>query len=124
MSRAPLGHGHVVHAVCAGWPVGQAVLAHVEPVALAAQQILGRHDQVLDLDLGVAAAQDVAESGPSLAAMVGGSSRTMRYPGLGSSTMKVENCLCRGASGSVRAITRAMSATLAALENHFSPFRT
>jgi hypothetical protein len=38
--------------------------------------------------------------------------------------MKVENCWWRGASGLVFAITSAMSATLAAEENHFSPFST
>jgi len=37
--------------------------------------------------------------------------------------MKVECCLWRGAFGSVRATTSAMSATLADDENHFSPLR-
>src|ERR1700730_2916977 len=36
--------------------------------------------------------------------------------------MKVEYCLWRGASGSVFAITSAISATLAEEEDHFSPF--
>ena len=55
-----LGLGDVVHAM-AQPAVGEAVLAHVEAVALAAQQVLGRDLQVLDLDLGVAAAHDVRQ---------------------------------------------------------------
>ena len=35
------------------------MLAHVEAVAFAAEQIVGRHLQILDLDLGMAAVQDV-----------------------------------------------------------------
>jgi len=41
--------------------VGQAVLAHVEAIAFAAQQVLRRDHQVLDIDLGVAAAHDVRQ---------------------------------------------------------------
>ena len=58
--QCPLGHSDIVHAVAQA-PVGQAVLAHVEAVALAAEKVLGRHHQVLDLDLGVAAAKDVRQ---------------------------------------------------------------
>ena len=55
-----LRHRDVVHAVAQA-AVGKAMLAHVEAVAFAAEQILGRHFEILDLDLGVAAAQDVRE---------------------------------------------------------------
>ena len=58
--KRPLGQGHVVHAVAQA-PVGQAVLAHVEAVTLPAQEVFFRHDQVLDLDLRVAAAHDVGK---------------------------------------------------------------
>ena len=60
-----LRHRDVVHAVTQA-AVGEAMLAHVEAVAFAAEQIVGRHLQVLDLDLGVAATDDVG-SGPSTA---------------------------------------------------------
>ena len=46
--------GDVVHAVAQA-AVGEAVLAHVEAVAFAAEQVVGGHFQVLDLDLGMAA---------------------------------------------------------------------
>jgi hypothetical protein len=58
--QRPLGHGDVVHAVTQA-PVGQAMLAHVEAAPQAADDVLGRHDQILDLDLGVAAAHDVRQ---------------------------------------------------------------
>ena len=53
-----LGFGDVVHAVAQA-AVGETVLAHIEPVALAAEQIVGWHFQVLDLDLGMAAVDRV-----------------------------------------------------------------
>ena len=37
------------------------MLAHIEPIALAAQQVFRRDHQVLDLDLGMSAAQDVRQ---------------------------------------------------------------
>ena len=58
--QRPLGHGDVVHAV-AQPAVGQAMLTHVEAIALAAEQIFRRHDQVLDVDLRMAAAHDVRQ---------------------------------------------------------------
>ena len=49
-----LGLGDVVHAVTQA-AVGEAVLAHVEAVALAAEQIFRRNLEILDLDFGMAA---------------------------------------------------------------------
>ncbi len=60
-----LRHRHIVHAVPQP-PVGQPVLPHVETIAFAAEQIFGRHHQILDLDLAVAAAHHLAQ-GPSMA---------------------------------------------------------
>ena len=59
-----LRHRDVVHAVAQA-PVRKPVLAHVEAVAFAAEQVFSRDLQVLDLDLGMAA-EDV-RSGPSIA---------------------------------------------------------
>ena len=61
-----LRFGDVVHAVTQP-AIGEAVLAHVEAVAFAAEQIVGRHLQILDLDLGVAAVDRRRHSGPSIA---------------------------------------------------------
>ena len=60
--QRPLRHADVVHAM-AQTTVAEAVLAHGEAVALAADQVGVRHDQVLDLDLAVAA--------PALVLLVG-----------------------------------------------------
>ena len=51
-----LGFRDIVHAVAQA-AVGEAVLAHIETVAFAAEQIVGRHFQVLDLDFGMAAGE-------------------------------------------------------------------
>ena len=53
--QSPLCHGNVVHAV-AKTAVGQAMLAHVEAVPLAAEEVFRRQLKVLDLYLGVPAA--------------------------------------------------------------------
>src|SRR5438067_9293837 len=57
----PLRHRDVVHAVTQA-PVGETVLAHVEAVADAADDVLVRHDEVDDLDLRVTAAERLAET--------------------------------------------------------------
>ncbi len=100
----------VVHAVAQA-PVGEAMLAHIESVAFAAEQVVRGNLEIPDLDFGMAAVDHV------------GVRAFDRHVGFGNSTMKVEYCLWRGASGSVLAMTNAMSATLADDENHFSPFR-
>ena len=58
--EGPLGQGHIVHAVPQA-AVGETMLAHIEAIALAAQQVLSRDHQILDVDLGVSAAHDVRE---------------------------------------------------------------
>ena len=58
-----LRHRDVVHAV-AQPAVGEAVLAHVEAVAFAAEQIFRRHFEILDLDLGMAAVRACRHAGP------------------------------------------------------------
>ena len=55
-----LRHRDVVHAVAQA-AIGEAVLAHVETVAFAAQEIFRRHFEIGDVDLGMTAAEDVAE---------------------------------------------------------------
>ena len=49
-----LSFGDVVHAM-AQPAIGEAVLAHVETVAFATQEIVGRHFEIPDLDFGAAA---------------------------------------------------------------------
>ncbi len=56
-----LRHRDVVHAVAQA-AVGEAVLAHVEAVALSADDVLVRHHEILDDDLRVPAAEDLAEA--------------------------------------------------------------
>ena len=57
-----LRHRDVVHAVTQA-AVGEPMLAHVETVAFAAEQVFGRDFEVVDLDFGVAAAEDVSTAG-------------------------------------------------------------
>src|ERR1700676_2297173 len=114
-----LGLCNVVHAVTQP-AIGEAVLAHVETVAFAAEQVVGRTFRSL-ISISEWPPWITSACGPSIAMFL--MLRLILYPGFGNSTMKVEYCLWRGASGSVLAITSAMSATLADDENHFSPLR-
>jgi hypothetical protein len=55
-----LSHGDVVHAVPEA-PVSEPVLAHIEALALSAEQVFRRHHQVLDQNLRVPSTEDVRE---------------------------------------------------------------
>jgi hypothetical protein len=58
--KRALRHSDVVHAVAQA-AIGEPVLAHAKAIAFAAEQIVRRHDKVLDFDFGMAAAEDVRQ---------------------------------------------------------------
>ena len=54
--QSTLRHGDIVHAMPQS-AVGEAVLSHVEALALPAKDVFSRYSQVIDFDFRVAAAQ-------------------------------------------------------------------
>jgi hypothetical protein len=72
-------------------PVAEPVLAHREALPAAAEDVLVRDDEILDRNLGVPPVTSPSYL-LSYNSPIVGMSRTIRYPGSGSSTRKVENC--------------------------------
>ena len=88
--QGPLRHRDVAHSVAKA-PICQPVLSHIETVALSTQEVFGRHDQVLDVDLTVAMADDMGKYfslilaakenlSDYLSVQVNQTSRTRSYP--------------------------------------------